>query len=349
MLFSSALVGGLSQLALLALRSSSPIWITVALISIIGNVAFGLGNVCLNAYLPSLAKSAPAVVQIASRPHHTRSPEADEADEHDYRIAVSQSAGYISALGVGSGYTVGVCALILCLVPVLKLHGSTDSFRIAIASSGATWLLLSIPAYFLLSSTSESPRTPISWSEGWVGLARVLKEAKHLRHTMQYLVAYIFLSDAFATILSTATLFAKTELHMGADKLIVVGILAPLSGVVGAFAVPLLASRHNLSNHRALLSICCVAALVPAYGCLALVFRVPQGHFGSLSTHTEIYGLACLFGESNCQTAPSKFAEVRRAGFLYGAFQSYSRALYSELIPQGCAASTCLHSRNVRS
>lgn len=290
MLFTSAFIGSVSQILLLALKSDSPIWVSIALLSIIGNVAFGLGNVCLNAYLPVIAKSSPDV--IAKAPFINESAEQDL----EYKQALSKSAGFVSALGVGTGYSVGVGALLLCLLPVLRLRGSIDALRIAIALSGISWLVLSLPAFYLLESRSSRPRESLSWSKGWIGLAHVFKEAKHLRHTMQYLLAYIFLSDAFATIMSTATLFAKTEVHMEASKLIVLGILAPCCGVIGAFLIPVISARFGFSNHQTLLGICCVAAFVPAYGCLALIFHVQPGHFASLTTNIEVYGLASLFG-----------------------------------------------------
>lgn len=46
------------------------------------------------------------------------------------------------------------------------------------------------------------------------------------------------MSDAFATITSTAILFAKTTLGMSAQELVWVGVLTPLAGIVGALAWP---------------------------------------------------------------------------------------------------------------
>lgn len=289
MLFTSAAVGSISQILFLGLRPSSPIWATVAILSIVGNVAFGLGNVCLNAYLPALARNAPSSSSLDSL-------EEDDQPQHRQAVAISRASSYISSLGIGTGYTVGIGALLLCLIPVLILHGSIDSMRIAIASSGATWALLSVPAFYLLHSTSTRPQQPVSLTAGWVGMHHMFSEAKQLRQTMQYLLAYIFLSDAFATVMSTATLFAKTVVHMPPQNLILVGVLAPCSGVMGAFMVPMIASSVGATNLQTLLSLCLLASIGPAYGCLALFFNIEPGHIGSLSTHAEIYGFAMLFG-----------------------------------------------------
>lgn len=288
MLFSSAALGSLSMMVFIFLDPSSAIWPLAALLSVVGNVAFGLGNVCLNAYLPPMARS------LAAR----ESNQLSECDQGASWIASqSRATSFISAIGIGTGYAVGICALLLCLIPVLILHGSTFSMRIAIASSGAWWALFSTPAFLLLRTTSSKPKLGLTLTDGWMGLFHIFKEAKKLKQTMQYLLAYIFLSDAFATIMSTATLFAKTVVNMPASGLILVGILAPLSGVVGAFVVPMVANATGASNLRTLLCLCGAAALVPAYGCLALIFPIQHGQIGSLSSHTEIYGFSVLFGK----------------------------------------------------
>ena len=54
-------------------------------------------------------------------------------------------------------------------------------------------------------------------------------------------------------------------------------------------------------------------SLIPAYGCIGFAGM----KVGGLTTPGEMYGLAVVFGS------------------VYGAFQSYARAFYAELLPPG--------------
>lgn len=71
------------------------------------------------------------------------------------------------------------------------------------------------------------------------------------------------MSDAFATITSTAILFAKTTLGMKAQQLIWVGVLTPLAGIVGALAWPKIQHRWlKTTDLQTLMIIVALAALV---------------------------------------------------------------------------------------
>lgn len=59
------------------------------------------------------------------------------------------------------------------------------------------------------------------WQELWL----LIREYRRLPETFRYLAAWFIMSDAFATITSTAVLFAKTTLGMPASSLIWIGVL----------------------------------------------------------------------------------------------------------------------------
>ena len=66
----------------------------------------------------------------------------------------------------------------------------------------------------------------------------MLREWRRLPHTFTFLLAWLLLSDAFSTLTSTATLFGKTTLRMSTSSLIIIAVLAPSSGIIGAIAFP---------------------------------------------------------------------------------------------------------------
>lgn len=123
------------------------------------------------------------------------------------------------------GYAAGIFLLVVVLVPVEKLHGSTFALRLAIGLSGIWWAIFSLPAAIWLPGTDESEnemhyeqgdqegdggswrRTRISRSENrkfwtevraaWLRSGVMLKwsEVLKLRNTFKYLAAWFLLSD----------------------------------------------------------------------------------------------------------------------------------------------------------
>ena len=228
------------------------------------NVGFGASVVAMNAYLPSLASESPEVVQmllmIHAEGHHINDIElAVEPDVEDtenpivplisdstplvsdaysptaaslpsssvksqYDETLSRTISRISSRGIALGYAAGIILLIIALIPVARLHGSTFALRLAIGLSGLWWMFFTIPAALWLpgmdSSTEESNSSgsansawgdvptgvlPLSsdWNsrqgviQAWKRLGHMLRwsEIKKLKNTFIYLAAWFLLSD----------------------------------------------------------------------------------------------------------------------------------------------------------
>ena len=151
-----------------------------------------------------------------------------------------------------------------------------------------------------------------------------LSKARKLKDVMFFLAGWFLLSDGFTTITSTAILFAKTTLGIGAAGLALIGILATTSGILGAILWPrVLTPRLKFlknSPHRTILFILSLSLFIPIYGLLGFLPVFKHLGFGGLVNKNEIYGLAFAFG------------------FLYGGVQGYCRSVFAELIPRGMEA-----------
>jgi UMF1 family MFS transporter len=218
-------LGSCAATLFLALPSSSSIWLLSALLAICANVGFGASVVAMNAYLPALARESPEVVEIRTELENFAQ-ELPPSDIHDpdrpllpeatsltpkYNIALSEATSRISARGIALGYGAGILMLIIALVPVKLLHGSTFSLRLAIGLSGIWWAFFSVPAAIWLPSGSRNTENVIArevrtegdwnvWIEvkaAWLRLGGMLRwrEVKRLRNTFKYLVAWFLLSD----------------------------------------------------------------------------------------------------------------------------------------------------------
>ncbi|KAF8064306.1 autophagy-related protein 22-like protein [Lyophyllum atratum] len=373
LLFFFALLGASAATTFLILPSTSPLWFLAAPLAVLANVGFGASVVAMNAYLPAFAKESPEVRAIqdeiqnkADTPSTPPTPTNQEAYDRvlsldpssplihrspseelkaKYDSELSRVMSRISSLGIALGYGAGILLLVIALIPVTMLHGSTFALRLAIGLSGIWWAAFSVPAALWLPD-SESPRMngasawdgagAETWEGGsgfgewstkreivlaWKRLGSMLRwgEMKKLSNTFKYLGAWFLLSDGFTTITSTAILFGKTTLNMQPPALILVGILTPTSGILGSLAWPFLQRRYGWTNLKVIVILVMMASAIPAYGCLGFlgVFQGDEGRFGGLTRQGEMFGLAVYFGS------------------VYGAFQGYARAFYAELLPPG--------------
>ena len=365
LLLAFAALGSCSAILFLVLPSSSPVWPFVAPLAICANVGFGASMVALNAYIPTLAQGAQEVVTAradlvrlsgadTSESAHER-PDRDSAegaeepllahedggdstDVHAARAAhdkiLSATTSRISSQGIALGYSAGIVMLLLTLIPVRAMKGSTDALRLAVGLSGLWWALFSLPAAALLPGASAvaaaqhrdatlPPDGPdADWRisrevvRAWKRLGRMLRwrEIKRLRNTFVYLAAWFLLSDGFTTITSTALLFAKTTLHMPPSSLILIGVLSPTAGILGSLVWPMIQRKMGWSNLRIIVTLVGMAVAIPAYGCLGFlpVFKQSNVKFGGLTTPGEMYFLAVYFvsicGKSDClEPAHAKF------------------------------------------
>lgn len=243
-----------------------------------------------------------------------------------YPKAVARATARISAQGIAVGYTSGISVLVLCLIPVTLLNGSTWGVRVAIGISGIWWGVATLPSAIWLRANEDERNAKKVADEASVGreilkawrkLGDMLRpvEVKKLKNTFWFLAAWFLLSDGeydspsnhetnhlanldtnrlcddegFTSITSTAVLFASTTLGMPTSSLILVMILSPLAGILGSLAWPRLQKRMEWTNERALVWLVVGAAIVPAYGCLG--FLIEGGHglrFGGLTTPAEV-------------------------------------------------------------
>ncbi|GAA5901076.1 Atg22p [Sporobolomyces salmoneus] len=371
-LLSFATIGSLASFAFVLLPSTSIFWWMCALFAIVANICFGATGVCLNSHLPTLARLSPIVstaqeslqtsldnyhsllLLSQQRKEQSNSPASPPSNlEHDdsdlseaarsfslatshYALVKSQETSKISSRAIAVGYGVGI-AVLIGLLPLVNYLGKGEGdetwpLRVAIGVSAVGWFVGSIIASRFL----EPPPPPLnptrrptrrrsgsggreyetttkmvleSVKKSWRELGKTLREWRKLPNTFVYLSAWFLLSDSFATLTSTAMLFAKTTLHLPTSSLIVVAILTPFSGIVGSLLFPSLQSHHLLpsSSLSVLFLLVCVSSLIPLWGIL------------SLNSSIQLYALAILFGT------------------LYGSFQSYSRTVFSELVPKSQA------------
>ena len=246
LLLSFAYTGAISAMVFFTLPSSSSIWQISSLLAIVSNVCFGASMVALNAYLPSLARNSEEVTKAAAALADTPrsaglSEETEDSEDAGllasgtppalvsakarYSEALTTATSRISSRGIATGYLAGIILLVIALIPVTKMKGSTLSLRLAIGMSGIWWGFFSLPAAVWLPSGSvsaEAPEKRTVWRQilfSWRRLGEMLrwKEIKRLRNTFKYLAAWFLLSDGpsfrYAPQRSVLAYVSRPRLH----------------------------------------------------------------------------------------------------------------------------------------
>ncbi|WVF65441.1 hypothetical protein IAT40_000169 [Kwoniella sp. CBS 6097] len=248
-----------------------------------------------------------------------------------YETLLSLTTSRLSSTGTALGFLSGVSVLALLLIPVLMLEGSTFALRLAIGISGLWWAAFTIPSWIGLPGGDASSKAKEigrgragGLKDAWRRIGRMItpREMRRLPNLYRFLLAWMFLSDGFHTTTYSAILFASSVLSMSAAKIILIGILVQLSAVISSIIVPKIqrhfsanANPNNgrpMTNFKVLLYAVVAGAMIPLYTCIGLILP-----FGGLRAEGEMYVLAVWFG------------------LVFGPFLSYSRAVYTELIPPG--------------
>ncbi|KAI1765298.1 autophagy-related protein 22 [Hypoxylon sp. FL1150] len=236
----------------------------------------------------------------------------------------------ISAKGIGIGYGAGLFVQCASIAILVAMGSSTWSQRVVLCFIGAWWAIFTIPAAMWLRSR-PGPPLPQSAHQGlrawlsyiaysWKNLFRTVKLARRLIDIVLFLASWFLISDAIATVSSTAILYAKTQLGMRPWALGMINVITTTTGVLGALSWSFISRHFKLQPHQTILSCIALFETIPIYGLLGYLPFVKQWGVVGLQRPWEMYPLAAVYG------------------FVLGGLSSYCRSLYGELIPPGSEA-----------
>lgn len=189
---------------------------------VVANVAFEVGYVFYNGFLPE--------------------------------IASADRAGWVSGLGWATGYLGGMLSLAVALLPlsVLLPAGPTAAqtehgARVACFLSAAHFLVFALPAFFLLRDRQApgaggAPR-PFDAGEPFRRLATTLRSFRSLPDMWKFLVANLVYNDGVVTIFFFAGIYMSRALHMSQGAIITLVLVINLPSALGSLALGRLADR----------------------------------------------------------------------------------------------------------
>ena len=295
-----------------ALTFVGPGYATLALIIFVtANIAFEMGTVFYNAFLPDIA------------PRHV--------------------IGRVSGIGWGVGYVGGILALLAALF--LFIQPDTPAFGVpkdddvnvrATCMLVAVWFaVFSIPMFLWVKDDTSTAGTQgrSSWAAGWTQLIVTFKEIRKYKQIVRFLIARLIYNDGLVTIFAFGGIYAEKAFGFTFDKLIYFGLVLNITAGLGAFAFGFLddklGGRKTILISLAALVFTTATALStdsePVFWvCAALlgIFIGPNqsasrslmGRFVPDDKESEFYGFFAFSGKATAFLGPFFYGLIRELG-----------------------------------
>jgi MFS transporter, UMF1 family len=251
-----------------------------SLLFIVANVCFGATMVFYNAYLP-------------------------EITTEDQRDKVS-SRGY--ALGyLGGGLLLALNFVFILVAPRLGISQGM-AVRLSLLSAGLWWGGFSVITFRRLKSRAPAKGLPPGKSFLTVGFSQLVstfRELRRLRHTLTYLVGYLFYNDGIQTVIGAASVFLGQELfgRENPEFALKIFLMVQFVAIFGALLFERIANFVGTKNAILASLLIWSGLVIYAYG----YFR----------TETQAWVMAAVIA------------------IVLGGSQALSRSLFSRMIPKG--------------
>ncbi|KAI8805773.1 autophagy-related protein 22-like protein [Cladochytrium replicatum] len=298
---------GVAASLLLLIPTPETYWLA-AVFLVLMNIGYGTSLVLYVAYLPLLAEADPRTLSL--------SPE-DKADVAKYQHKVEDVTNILSSTAFATAYLAGTF-LAAVSGGMIILLGTPLGYKVSIVICGVWWGFFAIP---LMLNVKERAGPPLPKGEffatySWKQLFKTLYNIPKLPRLFWFLLCWWIYSDSFGSLASLAVLFAQSELKLSSLIISTLVIIAPFGAAIGNTVTILIQRRVGASAKSTLMGLLAVYGIACCYGLVGLSPNVPIG-----------------FKNPKWWYEMPVFAFVH--GFLLGPTQSYSRVVFSELIPPG--------------
>tara|TARA_B110000879_G_scaffold97059_1_gene132368 strand:+ start:5398 stop:6636 length:1239 start_codon:yes stop_codon:yes gene_type:complete len=181
---------------------------------VVANVAFEMGSVFCNSYLPDLSKK--------------------------------DNIGKISGFGWGLGFVGGLSALFLSLhlFPTLDSEGIR---RINILV-GVWFLIFSIPTFLFVKDRKSEKLQKRHIINSFKSLKNTFNEVVKYKTILKFLVARLFFNDGLVTIFSLGGIYAMGTLNFSFDEVLILGIVLNVAAGIGSFVFGYLEDEIGVKN-----------------------------------------------------------------------------------------------------
>lgn len=302
------------------------------------------------------APLAPAITSISTT--DLADPPLSPGPMAHYTSLLSLTTSRISSVGTALGFFSGVSVLALLIVPVTLMGGTTSSLRVAVGVSAIWWAVFTIPAWRGLPGGDPSDKLAMErgmgWANGWKRVGSMIKpsEMRSLPNLFTFLLAWIFLSDGT---------FLQSTLHHITQRL-----PAPASAETSQVSTPRRTRPSSMRPRRSAWARQRLSSSASSSSSPLSSRRFWHRAYSAdwaYRTNVSCSGWSCWQRSSPCTRVSASYSllavcvqkakctwrqlgsvwyvtlmlvwtlELKPMTQLYGPFNSYSRAVYAELIP----------------
>ena len=181
---------------------------------VVANVAFEMGSLFCNSYLPDLSKK--------------------------------DNIGKISGFGWGLGFVGGLSALFLSLhlFPTLD----SDGIRRINILVGVWFLIFSIPTFLFVKDRKSEKLQKRHIINSFKSLKNTFNEVVKYKTILKFLVARLFFNDGLVTIFSLGGIYAMGTLNFSFDEVLILGIVLNVAAGIGSFVFGYLEDEIGVKN-----------------------------------------------------------------------------------------------------
>jgi len=264
------------------------LYVLGGLLFIIANLGFGASIVFYNAFLGEITTE----------------------DQRDKVSSRGFAYGYL-----GGGLLLALNFLLVISASRLGLDAQL-AVRISLLSAGVWWGGFALITFARLKPREAEkvlPRGKTYLTIGFSELRRTFRELARLRHTLKYLIAYLFYNDGIQTVISMASVFIAQELFV---------------------------SRGLRTDESFLLLIFLMVQFVAIFGALAferLAYVISTKN--AIMISLLLWCGVVIYGYALFHTAREAWIMAAVIAIVLGGSQALSRSLFSRMIPAGREAS----------
>ena len=275
--------------------------VAAVLLVVVGNVAFELGQVFYNAFLPEIAPPD----------------------------RIGRVSGWAWALGYAGGLLcMGIALWFVQTLPFGLDPATGQHVRVTNLLVAGWFALFSVPAFLFLREpkpeAAPDRRGLIASTFGELG--NTFREIRRYRQIVRLLVARVFYNDGLVTIFAMGGIFAATAYGFNETDILVFGIVLNVAAGLGAFAFGFvddkLGGKTTILISLAILCVATVAAVLGptrawlwgagvligiASGPNQAASRSLLGRFVPNDKETEFYGFFAFSGKATAMIGPFMF------------------------------------------
>ena len=168
---------------------------------VIANIAFEMGSVFCNSYLPDLSER--------------------------------KNIGKISGFAWGLGFVGGLSALFLSLLLFPNLD--SEGIRSINILVGVWFLIFSIPTFLFIKDRKSKKLKKHHITDSFKSIKNTFKEVVKYKIILQFLIARLFFNDGLITIFSLGGIYAVDTLNFTFDEVMILGVVLNIAAGIGSF------------------------------------------------------------------------------------------------------------------